>query len=86
MPYPTKWRVTMASIGVDMTLTAAFDDQEFITIIAKPAFWEGRVKIEGTFNHAPIGGVGFVERNGFENLKTLEQFFKVCARAAPCCC
>lgn len=74
--YPTRWRLCIPSMGVDLTLKAAFDDQEFMTLIAKPAFWEGRVEVDGTFNGTPITGRGFVERNGFTPLKKLTTFFK----------
>lgn len=74
--YPTKWQVSMASAGVDVTLTAPFHDQEFMTLIAKPGFWEGRVDVEGSMNGAPVSGVGYVEVNGFQTLSELDSFFK----------
>jgi hypothetical protein len=51
-------------------------DQEFVTIIAKPAFWEGRMIVEGTLHGQPITGLGFVERNGFTMMGKLDTFFK----------
>jgi geranylgeranyl pyrophosphate synthase len=74
--YPTVWRVTMESAGVDLTLRAPFEDQEFMTLIAKPGFWEGRVDIGGTVNGAAVSGVGYVESNGFQTLTELDSFFK----------
>jgi predicted secreted hydrolase len=42
--YPTKFHLVIASIGLDITLDAtAHPDQEFMTLLSKPAFWEGRV-------------------------------------------
>ena len=75
--YPTSWRVAMPSAGIDLTLEASFEDQEFVTLIAKPGFWEGRVAVRGTVHGAPVRGVGFVERNGFQTLSELDGFFKL---------
>lgn len=74
--YPTLWNVKIESAGVDLTLTAPFDDQEFMTLIAKPGFWEGRVDITGTVNGSPVTGVGYIEVNGFQTLSELDSFFK----------
>lgn len=74
--YPTRWALKVPSAGIDLTLAATFDDQEFMTVIAKPAFWEGRVDVSGSFAGKPTTGRGFVERNGFGTLKKLTTFFK----------
>jgi geranylgeranyl pyrophosphate synthase len=74
--YPTKWRVTLASAGIDLVLDSPFDDQEFMTLIAKPGFWEGRVSVTGSMGGAAVTGVGYVERNGFTTLSELDSFFK----------
>jgi hypothetical protein len=74
--YPTRWRVTMPSAGIDLVLAAPYDDQEFVTLIARPGFWEGRVEVTGTVNGKPVTGTGYVERNGFQMLSELEGFFK----------
>ena len=74
--YPTHWRVRMPSAGVDLELRATFDDQEFMTLIARPGFWEGRVEVRGTARGAAVTGVGYVERNGFQTLSELDAFFK----------
>ena len=74
--YPVHWRVRMASAGVDLELRATFDDQEFMTLIARPGFWEGRVDVTGTVHGDPVRGRGYVERNGFQTLSELDSFFK----------
>jgi geranylgeranyl pyrophosphate synthase/predicted secreted hydrolase len=76
MQYPLKWNVRLPSAGVDLTLEAEVADQELLTIIAKPAFWEGRVRVSGTFKGEPVTGLGFVERNGFGSVAKLNDFFK----------
>jgi geranylgeranyl pyrophosphate synthase/predicted secreted hydrolase len=74
--YPTKWRITLPSAGIDLLLEAPFPDQEFMTLIAKPAFWEGRVEVTGTVAGKAVRGVGYIERNGFQVLSELDSFFK----------
>jgi geranylgeranyl pyrophosphate synthase/predicted secreted hydrolase len=74
--YPTHWRLRVPSAGVDLELRASFDDQEFMTLIARPGFWEGRVEVSGVARGARVAGVGYVERNGFQTLSELDSFFK----------
>ena len=73
--YPTKWQLRIPDAGIDLTLTAEFDDQEFITLISKPAFWEGRCQASGAFNGREISGSAYVERSGFPTVDTLDEFF-----------
>jgi hypothetical protein len=74
--YPTKWELTVPGADLKLTLEAPFPDQEFITLIARPAFWEGRLEVTGTYKGKKITGVGFIERHGFEGLDSLDVFFK----------
>ena len=74
--YPTAWNVKMPSAGIDLALEAVFADQEFMTLIARPGFWEGRVRVTGTIRGVPVSGVGYVERNGYTSLSELDGFFK----------
>lgn len=73
--YPTSWRLTAPSIGLDVAIEAAFDDQEMITVISKPAFWEGRCTVHGTLDGTSVSGPAYIERSGFENIDTLDDFF-----------
>lgn len=73
--YPTSWRLQAPSIGLDVAVTAAFEDQEMITVISKPAFWEGRCEVRGTLGGRAVSGPAYVERSGFENIDTLDEFF-----------
>ncbi|HEX5060918.1 MAG TPA: polyprenyl synthetase family protein [Kofleriaceae bacterium] len=73
--YPTSWRLTAPSAGIDLTIEAAFPDQELITVISKPAFWEGRCTVKGTANGRQVSGLAYIERSGFENIETLDDFF-----------
>lgn len=73
--YPTEWTVRMKSHDIYLTLTATFPDQEFVTLLSKPAFWEGRIEVEGTMRGVPVTGLGYIERNGFSPLSDLSSFF-----------
>ena len=74
--YPTAWRVSLPSAGLELELRAAFEDQEFVTLIAKPGFWEGRLDVTGTHHGVPVRGLAYIERNGFSVLSELDSFFK----------
>jgi geranylgeranyl pyrophosphate synthase len=63
------------SIALDVSIDAAFDDQELITVISKPAFWEGRCAVRGTLGGRAVAGPAYIERSGFENIETLDDFF-----------
>jgi hypothetical protein len=74
--YPTKWHLSIPDAQIELDAEAVFDNQEFITLISKPAFWEGRVNLTGTMAGKPITGKGFVERHGFTSMNSLDAFFK----------
>jgi len=74
--YPTKWRVAVPSQNLELYLTASFDDQEFMSLLSHPGFWEGRMEVSGRFNQDAVEGKAFVERSGFNKLTTLPGFFK----------
>ena len=73
--YPTSWRLEAPSIGLDLEIDATFDDQEMITVISKPAFWEGKCTARGTLAGRAVAGLAYIERSGFENIETLDDFF-----------
>jgi geranylgeranyl pyrophosphate synthase/predicted secreted hydrolase len=73
--YPTRWRLTVPRAALDLEIAASFEDQELITCISKPAFWEGRCDVTGSFAGQPARGLAYVERSGFEPVKDLEEFF-----------
>ena len=60
---------------LDLAVSVAFEDQEFVTLISKPAFWEGRVDVQGTYEGRQMRGVGYLERSGFGTIDTLDDFF-----------
>lgn len=69
--YPISWRLLAPEVGLEVELEAAFDDQELITVISKPAFWEGRC----TARDASRTGKAFIERSGFQHIEDLDDFF-----------
>src|SRR5262249_25423380 len=40
--YPTRWHLNVPGADLKVTLQASFEDQELVTTLSKPAFWEGR--------------------------------------------
>ncbi|MFT5828396.1 MAG: geranylgeranyl pyrophosphate synthase/predicted secreted hydrolase [Chitinophagales bacterium] len=78
--YPLEWVLEAPSIGLYVEAKACFANQEYATVISKPAFWEGRVEVKGKLGNEEIDGPGFVERSGFISSSNLEEFFKVVSR------
>jgi geranylgeranyl pyrophosphate synthase len=62
-------------------MVATPPNQEFVSVIARPAFWEGYVDVEGSRAGRPVRGQGYVERNGFGVAETLEEFFAEVSKA-----
>ncbi len=73
--YPTGWRLRAPAVGLDVAVHAAFDDQELITVISKPAFWEGRCSVRGVLAGREVTGLAYLERSGFEHIDNLDEFF-----------
>ncbi|MBM4345163.1 MAG: polyprenyl synthetase family protein [Deltaproteobacteria bacterium] len=78
--YPTRWRIAVPDAAIDVVATAAFDDQEFITVISKPAFWEGRVHAQGRIGGEPVEGLGYLEHSGQNTIADLDGFFSAVGR------
>ena len=74
--YPVKWRFEIPSARIDLIVEATFPDQEFMTLISKPSFWEGRVDVVGTVGGKSVTGVGFIERSGYAAYEDLDGFFE----------
>lgn len=74
--YPTHWKLRVPSANLELDLKAAFKHQEFMTLISKSSFWEGRMNVTGTYKGKHVKGPGFVERSGFDAIGSLDVFFK----------
>jgi geranylgeranyl pyrophosphate synthase/predicted secreted hydrolase len=73
--YPTAWTLAVPGAQLTLAIEAAAEDQELMTVISKPAFWEGRVNLRGTRGGRAVEGKGYLERSGFEAIETLDDFF-----------
>jgi len=74
LEYPTRWRLVVPEAKLDIAIEATFEDQEVITVISDPAFWEGQVKVTGHQSGASVTGAGWVERKGYR-FERLDDFF-----------
>jgi predicted secreted hydrolase len=64
--YPIRWRVQVPGRRIDLTVQAAFPDQELDTHgSTQVIYWEGSVTISGTSNGRPISGLGYLEMTGY---------------------
>lgn len=60
--YPSRWRVRVASIGIDVEIRPVMADQELDT---RPRYWEGAVDVQGAGKSLVSGGRGYVELVGY---------------------
>lgn len=79
--YPTQWELTAPEFGLKVKAEAAFPNQEFATVISKPAFWEGRMNVSGTQRGKKITGNAYIERHGFVNANSMKEFLKAVSKA-----
>lgn len=78
--YPSAWLLEAPEFKLKIKAEAAFPNQEFATVISKPAFWEGRVNITGTLAGKKVSGPGFIERHGFVNSSNMKEFLKAVSK------
>lgn len=60
--YPSRWRLVMPALGLDVTVRPVLADQELVT---SPRYWEGAVDVSGTRSGRPVAGRGYVELTGY---------------------
>ncbi len=64
--YPIKWRLRVPMLGLDVTVTPKFPDQELDTAKStRVIYWEGAVSAEGTMHGRPAAARGYVEMTGY---------------------
>jgi geranylgeranyl pyrophosphate synthase len=78
--YPSEGTFKAPAIGVDLKFKAVREDQEFVTLMSKPSFWEGQVQVSGTVDGLPVNGLGYVENSGYSSMDTLPDFFNAVGR------
>ena len=79
--YPEAWKLEAPEFGVSVVATAAFPNQEFATVISKPAFWEGRMNVAGKMKGKKVTGPAYIERHGFVNSSNMKEFLKAVSKA-----
>jgi predicted secreted hydrolase len=60
--YPSRWRVAIPALDIELALEPWLPDQE---LDVSYAYWEGAVRIEGTRQGEPVRGNGYVEMTGY---------------------
>jgi len=78
--YPTRYVLRIPGAGIELDISPVFPEQEVITIISSPAFWEGVVEVSGSVRGKAVSGRGFVERSGFSVSDSTEEFFSSVGR------
>ena len=61
--YPSRWRLEVPSRRLALRMTPEVANQELSLSIR---YWEGAVRVEGTYGGAPVRGAGFVELTGYD--------------------
>jgi geranylgeranyl pyrophosphate synthase/predicted secreted hydrolase len=77
--YPVRLAVSVPFAGCELTVEAEFRDQEVITILSDPSFWEGRILVKGTMSGAAVAGRGWLECKGFGH-SSLDEFYSAVGR------
>jgi predicted secreted hydrolase len=68
--WPAAWRVQIAQIGLDVTVTPEVADQELNTLESTGViYWEGANSVAGHMAGAPITGRSYVELTGYATLR-----------------
>ncbi len=60
--YPSRWRVLLPSVGLELAVVPRTADQELRTVVR---YWEGAVGVRGTSGGKPVEGEGYVELTGY---------------------
>jgi geranylgeranyl pyrophosphate synthase/predicted secreted hydrolase len=73
--YECQWTIHIDDIELSLEVNAQFNNQEFPTLIAYPAFWEGRFQVKGTIRGKPVTGMSYVEQFQKESLGKMTDLF-----------
>ena len=60
--YPSGWIIQLDRFGLMLKILPLLKDQE---LNGNFTYWEGAVRVEGTFRHQTTSGVGYVELTGY---------------------
>jgi geranylgeranyl pyrophosphate synthase/predicted secreted hydrolase len=72
--YPIGFQLSVPSARLSLDVEATFADQEVLSVISDPGFWEGHVTVQGTLQGRAACGKGWVECKGYR-FDTLDEFF-----------
>jgi predicted secreted hydrolase len=60
--YPAAWQVSIPEEEIDLTVRPYIADQELLVTVV---YWEGAVRVEGTYGGQLVTGSGYVELTGY---------------------
>ncbi|MBF0172367.1 MAG: carotenoid 1,2-hydratase [Magnetococcales bacterium] len=61
--YPSGWRLRVATVGIDLSVTPWIQDQELNRTLVR--YWEGAVQVRGVHAGLEVQGDGYVELAGY---------------------
>lgn len=68
--YPSSWEISIKSLNMKLLVNPAVAEQE---LNLKPIpYWEGAVKVNGTYNNSPVNGQGYIELVGYSKKHTFQ--------------
>lgn len=64
--YPMRWKVAIPDEGIELEILPFFPGQELDTHKStRVTYWEGAVKVNGSYRKRPVQGLGYVEMTGY---------------------
>ncbi len=64
--YPARWRLAVASLGLDVTVEPMLADQELVTEKSTGVtYWEGACRVRGARSGKPVSGRAYAELTGY---------------------
>jgi predicted secreted hydrolase len=64
--YPIEWTVTITGQDIQLQVVPFMDNQELVTTRSTGiAYWEGAMKVSGTWRGKPVQGRGYLELTGY---------------------
>jgi predicted secreted hydrolase len=71
------FKSAITGADVNLILQPRTIDQEFVTLAAKPSFWEGHVGVQGTWGGKNLTGNGYLECRGAASNGTIDDLFNI---------
>jgi predicted secreted hydrolase len=65
--YPMRWRVSVPALKISLNVDPLMEAQELVTKRStQVTYWEGAVKVTGSFGNVGVSGAGYVEMTGYD--------------------